>query len=763
MNPFTINHDSNTRRRWSRHPGPWLTVLGALLMLWTATPSSADPYDTARFASNLNYHLKNEHAEYVTIRWSIGQILASNRHNLVDWAAELLEAEPKNANEAMLKIDVLLRVGLDSHAAKVVRQLKSFYPDPTDPILIKNAQELFKTSWEEFHAFDTAFAVCETFPQHAQFASKASVSQVVDRLRLDKGWNKEKREQWLAKMESQTPRELVFGKARKQNWTEYHKIDHPGSVWFFLWFRTRSLGQERNDFISQLKADIEKHPDDSLKAYYFLVLWREISRNDKSRGDEPLWLAETVQPKTCRDAYTLARYILELKPKKPAVILFQRAKTLFEKAEKEPAASDGKDAMTPREKKGYKKAIERWLKQLDSLVILQPDDDATLFDPARFTRDPIIIRPDSSASPLSSTSTAASTAMKEKKPLGTDDPEYWWRKGESSHDEYRRTKSKEAFKKAEEAFKKGLEMTDPASWPADKKKRENLARVRGLLRTSYISILDSEQRFKDSFQLYLYDLKHAPPESQLAKDAVSRLAHGPFRDFLNPDDPILWNWLEKTPVWANREMNFLNGIATRIRETNHKFSPDNEAPESVYAYVERVEKMAMAKDADISRMRYCINMLSSGSYYLGIQPNTERTIPLLEKWLQRKDQQEDQRRHFAESLLSIYYRGNDIDKADALLEKFDHKLDHRETFIQIAQIAAQKDKKELAMKYWRRSANCGLFDADQIQLSKMLREKGLGGEIDAYYNQVKKKLPPFTPNEVPWDGMKKIYYVPLLD
>lgn len=719
--------------------GTKLTILGFVLALWTTALAAADPYAVEKLSpKGLSCTLKKKHPEYASIRWGVEFILSSNQHNLIDWAAEFLEAEPKTAGQVMLKIDVLLRVGLDRHAAKAVPLLKPFYPDATDPLLIKNAQALFQVSCDEFHAFHTAFAVCETFPQHAKFASKEAVAQVVGWLRLE-GWTKEERDQWLTKMEMETPRELVFGKARERRWETDH-IDHPGSVWFYLRFRARNHGEEREDFLSQLKEDIETHPDDSLKAYYFLVLWKEVSRNDKTRGHEPLWLVETVQPKTCRDAYALARYLIEVQRRDAAQKMLQKAKALLDETEKTSTTPENSRKMTPQEKKGYKSAIQELLKRYSS----------SSRSASSFAYD----------KPVSSTSTASSTGMKGKKNAPkTDDPEYWWRQGNSYLKAYRQNKSGEAFRKAEEAFKKGLEMTDPISWPTDKKKRRNCERVRGLLRTHYICLLSFQQRYEESFQLLYYDLKNAPLESQLAKDAAMYLSHGPYRNLLKPDNPAIWNWLEKTRVWSGRETRLLDAIAIRIRDTNRTFSLDNEAPETVYAFVERVEAMAVAKDADPSRMEYCIKILLFHSPLL-IQPNSERIIPLLDKRLQRKDLNPTDRREFGLKLLNAYLKGNYLDKADALLKDPANRLNYRGSFVHLAQLAIQNGRKDLAMRYWRRSANCALLDGEQIHLSRILRQNGLGNEIDAYYKEVKKKLPDFVPVEVLWKGSRKSSYAP---
>ena len=738
MTSLTENGGSNkSLPKRSRRPGPWLAALGAFLTLWIAPPSPADPFEIEKFVPEMKTKNYEDNKVRHPAFWAdsgVQYCLVTNRRNLVDWAAEILDVKPKNAIETLIKINVLQNAGLDRQAAETVRLLKKFYPDPADPIARETAHTILRDVWDRSRAVHTAVAVCETFPQYISGMYHHRFSQIFDQLR-EEGWSDAQREKWLIKLESQVSRELIY-------W-DRPQLDHPGGILILTRYRMQTSDEARRKIFTQLEQDIEKHSDDAVKAYYFLLLWEETFREDKHRNRKMVWFAQTSRPQRYQDAYAFADLLYRwyrsgrFLSTEPARIMLQRAKTLFEKAEQTSATAKESDALAAAKRKWYKSAIEELQKKYDSHF--------------RPTSPPAV------NIALPSTSTANKSAPDNKKEAADkNDPEYWLRQASTLWQTLRQKDNEESPKQAEQteqieyAFKKGLELTDPASWPTDSGKRRKYEILRGQLFIHYMNFLEvSKQDYGEIGRACLKELKIAPHNSQTPTTAAMILSYDYVSPWVDWNDPAIWKWLRGKTYWGSFEEKLLDTMAREISQTVTTLPPPNhEAPKAIYAFIKHLETLAIAKDADLSRMKFCIKILSDPQSPLDIQPNNKRLIPLLEHWSQRKELYEHDRQYVGNQLLHAYLMENRIDKADTFIKSLKNDISQdRAMFLEIARIAAEKGEKDIAMRNWRRSANCALKDKKQLELNRLLRQHGLGDEIDNYYNEVKKKLPRFLPIE----------------
>jgi hypothetical protein len=435
----------------------------------------------------------------------------------------------------------------------------------------------------------------------------------------------------------------------------------------------------------------------------------------------------------------------ELQKWKPAKTMFQKAEELLEKAEETPSKrpSGKRLFMKTGGDDAYREHIDKMLKRCDSGLRSSVE-----------RRQPAPIA--STRTLMTSTSTASSTALDdpeaaalakrkeeekrildEEKQAG-DKPSYWLRRGEFyARDSYQQLSEAEILN-AKQAFEKGLELTDPEADPQNQAKY--MATRKSLLQ-AYTNLLRDGNQHDKVMEILLKELQVSKDETII--HLVTQ--HGNSANIvpcIEPDEPVLWQWLEKKKVWEHQEGLLLDILAKRAFECFEAMppDPDNEAPQVIYDYVTRVEKLA--KEGHASRMEYCSRMLL-GNTSLGIQPNPDRLLPLIQEKLKQKDLNDGDHLQLESNLFQAYLKSGQIKEADALFKDPKCRLSGRVLYQKLARMAATKNENEIALRNWRRSANYSLKDASQIQLNTYLLRYGLRDEIKKYYQDAKKKLPTF--------------------
>ena len=755
------------------------SVLCILVMFVAMQLVSSASSDTVRLSQS---EVEAKIPPFHKIREEIEAELCLEKRNLVDWAVELLEKNPKDVKEALVKIEVMLRAGLDDHAAETVTQLLPLYCDPNHRNAVGNSRMLFYVACRKFQGPQTINALLDTFPEHIDTSSMSSVSMLLCQFR-NNGWKQEQIEQWLITMQKksfQKRRLIPLAQANSRDkhfryqsepWYLEHE-NRPETTWLKIRLGTGMANEKKMQLLDQLEQAARQNPADTLGMLDFIFVWQSTRTRINTvgqNGSELSWIVEVAKPKETLDAYYLGIDLLKAKQWEPAKQMFQKALSLSENSKEESPQDPTQTLMMARRKgRTYKDSIARMIEQCDQNI-----------------KQSSPVKPTSYSSPLLSTSTTsastsnptqdevaktknkqqeaslteirASVKKEEERLLQEEEkmkavPSYWERRANLylKIPHYRRTK--EECQKEEDALKMALKLIkEPTSELQSKGPRQRRPRKshRSELVQRYVDSLRNQMqdRTRDEFNFLLTELENNPPESDSARTAARCLNNkNKYLPFLKPNEPIIWNWIEKQEVWGNDVRTLLYFMACKVREGFDKqlSSPqNNEASEDVYTFIKKLEEMA--KHGHLSRVKLCVDFLL-GSSSLGLQANPERAFLLIQDRLKRGDLDATQQATLASDLFLAYVKGKYFEEADQLFENEDYQLRDRGRYCQLALDSAKANNKQIAMKNWRRSANCALRDERQVELNRMLRQYDLGDQIDAYYQEVKKKLPDF---EVP--------------
>ena len=708
---------------------------------------------------------------FSTLQQEIEKELCFEKRSLVDWAAELLKKEPKTFREALVKIDILLRANLNDEAAKTAGQITKLLPDSKDSQKSSKAKESIKrlaqACSQSYRAPEVSMTIVEMFPDQMDSNMRGTLSQIVYLLR-EKGWEEEKIDKWIVQLQKKATKDrnlmtdippyYVTNHYQMSNRWQIRHDERPGTLWIAIRLENRRDPASKAEFLEQLEEEAKKNPTDILKIADCIWTWRQIPGHLRSSLSDLDWIAETAKPKTSFEAGYLGKMLAEAQQWDTARKMLQKSMDLQEKPSNEKTKRPPQMRLYMRtgSDESFKSQIQRLIKQCDAQLGTSSNSQGPV-------RIPL------SQNQLTSSSTACSTALPpmptppeapvapkltekqkqrqnaemkliEQEDSSKNDPRYWLRRGNFYVEVPYAEMTENEVQNAEKAFQKGLELT--GSKASDTNPRQPSELRRQLLR-SYTNLLRNANRHEKAIELLLEELRNAK-DSSIASMLTQHLQQYPEAlANLKPDEPIIWDWLAKRKTWEYQEQALLDIMARRAKEYVDEvlpFTPENEAPEVIYEFVKRIEKMT--KEGDPSRMEYCTKVLM-GHSSLGINPNPERLIPLLKEKFESKDISENHRMSFARNLFQAYINSGYCKEAETLLKEPKYHLCDRYAFQQIARAAAKKGDKEIAMLNWRRSANYALADSSQISLNQTFRQYGLKDEIDKYYEEIRKKLPTF--------------------
>jgi len=229
-----------------------------------------------------------------------------------------------------------------------------------------------------------------------------------------------------------------------------------------------------------------------------------------------------------------------------------------------------------------------------------------------------------------------------------------------------------------------------------------------------------EQRPGEAVDLLLKELDEVPVDSASSKGAARLLAYD-LRKHVNADEPILWNWISRRKAWENPE----ERLIWRMLESVPAGSRDK--------YFTRAEKLAMLDDADASRA-------ATLGWILNRMGEAQRSMVLLKHSIENATD-DDLKERAAFTLFETYLDLKDWRAAESMFGLAERRLtpsEDPEWLGRVATIAAEKGATKDAMRIFRRVANCNLRD---LQLVEELSELGLRGELRAYYDDVRRRLP----------------------
>ena len=707
--------------------------------------------------------------------------LLSGERDLAEWAAEVKDREPKDMESALIKIDLLLRAGLDRHAAKAVKQLKKQIPelrfDTTEDYLREADLALLISFMYDsanlfYKARETALTILETFPERIN--SLGWSNDPLCDLR-EQGWDDARIAKWLGQMRRRAaghpwPSWQLKGfdrnhpslkKSSNDPDTSYNELVYwwhasktrPEIFWLGLEARhLRSLGQKQKveRLFGELEQAVRKNPSDLSKVYDYL---NAPQHGRRSSGDIVIlpceWIADVFQPQSSTAAYLVAYELEDRVPRKKLARFFEYAiKTPLKKDEfvdfpeiyqpkLRPCFSPFRpELLVGRNPPEVVKHAYRFQTRLHlSQCLMRQDKMPQARELAKEALDiawknhlDTTLFPDT-ITPNPWAPKELETRILKEEETGKTDPKYWLKRASFYKNYYR-------AKEAEHAYKKGLEVAKPA--PRSSRNLPWQKETRAALLFDYIDLLKQKQRAKEAGDLLHDELRNAPANTESAEVAANCLVSLEGYDGPIYEDAMLWKWLEDRSDWQ-KKTSLLQKMAIAFCKATKSRGCKKIAELPQYRhFLKQIEKTTQnGGPADA---------LGCGKLILTFSRDPKRAIKWLRKAVESKDAEKDLQLSATDALLEAYIEANDLENAEKILAELNVKS-HRETpyyMKNLATKAVELGNQKMAMRYWKRLANWSPNDRIILpDLTTQLRQLGLGKAIDAHYREVQKNLPEF--------------------
>lgn len=611
-----------------------------------------------------------------------GILLVRKQQDIAKLASEACSTSAKSPHEAMLKLNILLRAGMNEAARKALEELHEISPD----LGASQVSTIFYKACDDFEAWPLAQRVLEVFAE--------DVTDVWPENRLFKHWRESGRsieaiDQWLSKMPA--GRKGFWIKQRIRFNVQHHRAD---------------------PLIAGMIKEIKENPQDADRALIFLDALIGSGYHPRKQLDLS-WMAGTVKPEGRLQPQRIASHLKSLEQWKPAMTFFRLAiaKPLSE-TEIQEYGSRFQMFMSPGQLKAlFSVGVLEDMAQC--LLKLNRNDEAQkmMVQAADMRKTHQLGMNAHLAGAVQSMSGARviEGRIKEAEALSQDDPQYWRKRAEY----YR---GRREPKQEEAALVKALSLVKPL--PPKERPFKGYSDLRSWILSDYAHFLQRQKRGAEALALIRKEIETSPAASESSKKAAYLLAFD-FRKQINPADDLLWRWLSQRPVWEYVE----ERLVWRMLE--------NAAPKGREEHFARAE--ALVQDKDPSRayvLGWIMNRLE----------NPKRSIPLLNDALERaagKDLKEKTAMILFESYLDV----NDWARAEQIFPEARKRLtvpEETEWYTRIAVAAAASGAKEDAMRIWRVAANANPARPHWL---RQLARHGLADQIKEFYARLAERLP----------------------
>lgn len=657
-----------------------------------------------------------EKIEWWSTDGKVGQQLISQEKNLVDWAAELAASKAKTPEEAVIKISVCMRAGLDDEACDAIRTLWQFGSDQVDNYLLTSC---YYKATDDYLAWDIARTIAETFaPRIHEIALDNRLFKHYRDKDNEKRWSDDEFIAWLdARVES--VREYNREQATKANPNDqlrrfsFYSVK-PIEYWQRLRLRHLAEMGRADEELRRMESSVRENPADAELTIDFL---RSLTflRNTNSvvKPDSLDWMSDICHPSLATDIRQIAGLLADLKQYRTAEAFFRRAIDTKITDEEISRLSMMCQACLPA--KTHRLLFEIGVREDLAKCLLEmgePKKSQKIMVEAADLRQANNLPFNPYLSGVVQSVSGARVIegrIREKEQENKDDPEYWRNRAD-----YYRGRGEPAEEEA--AIRRGLALCPPEPQPQGKAPTQ----MRHWLLSSLTNFLIRQHREDEAVAILLKEMKEVPIDAASSKGAARLLAYD-LPKKVDPDEPILWAWLSRREKWDNPDERLL----WRMLESAPRDSRDK--------YFTRAEKLALKDGVDASRA-------ATLGWILNRMDEAARSVPLLKHAIETTDDKE-QKQKASFTLFESYLDIKDWRAAESMFDVAAQRLstsEDPEWLGRIARIAAEKGDNEDAMRIFRRVANCNL---KYRRLVDELVQFGLKDEISDFYKEVQRKLP----------------------
>jgi tetratricopeptide (TPR) repeat protein len=591
-------------------------------------------------------------------------------------------ATPKDAQDTMFKLCVLMRAGMNREAVKALQELKTRCPE------IDNYQvsSIYYDACDNVLAWEVAKATVEVF---AENISEIALDNRLLKHLLGSGWTVGQVDKWLAGMPKGT-----------------------GNFWVRERLRFNMKHDRGEALVKELSDSVRGNPQNIEGAVAFLdaLIYARHSGDEKW---DLLWMAETIKPKLATEAGKIASGLKTLSNWMTAIVFYEQAVNtpLTEEETRRlgmmsavfvpPGRLRAMFAAHSREgmaecllKLGRKDEAQRWMVEAADIRKKHNLGLNALF---------------AGEVQAASGQRTIEGRIREAEKKSRDDPGYWRERAQ-----YYRGRKESG--QEEEALLKGLSLT--TSQPEPEQRAGRHVDWRAWLLADYAQFLAREKRTGEAVTLLRKEIDEAPAASESSRKAARLLAFD-FDKQVTVDDDVLWRWLGNRPRWEHTEERLL----WRMLESTNRDDLDT--------YFIRAEELALGKDPSrASTLGWIMNRMHF----------PKRSIPLLKHAVENAHDKE-LKDHTRFTLFESYLDTFDWKHAEEIFPDVAGRLTPKELpewYSRIAVMAAKAGAKIDAMRIWRRVAN---LSPSQIEGLDHLVDAGLRDELKDFYREMQKNMP----------------------
>jgi len=615
--------------------------------------------------------------------WKAGagatELLFLQKRNIADLAKEMISSEPADAQQAMLKINIMMRAGMNNEAIKTLKLLKRLCPN------LDNHQIscIYYAATDKYGAWNIARATVEIF------ADNISELCLYNRLEAhfeNSGWDVNSIDSWFANMPA----------------------DKTG-FWIKEHLRYNAKHGREKELLRRLSDEVKTHADDPNAVIRFLDA--VIYAHDAGKSDwDVSWISETCRPNKASSTSDIADRLKTLNHWLPAAKLYGLAMDIpLTDAEVDHM---GMMCQIPLPKETLKMQFAANVRENLAQCLLktgETQESQQLMEEAAKIREKYNLGSNMSLAGVVQAQSGArviEAQIREKEEQSRDDPEYWldrafYYRGRKEPDE------------EEKAYKKALELARPTPTPRGKAQPN----VRDRVIRDYTTFLKNAKRDEEAVLLLTKELRDVPANLSSVQVSANILARD-FERLIDPNEEVYWKWLSNRQKWEHTE----EGLLQRMLK-----NANNMKPEECFAHAEK-----LAKD-NPSRSK-TLGCIMKGMILF------QRSIPLLRYAVEHTDDNEIWESAVF-CLLESYLDSGDWKRAEAIFPQAASRLSAgkiSEWYGRISIVAAKSGAKEDAIRIWKKVANINLCEWDVI---RGLAKAGLKKELVEYYENIQKSLP----------------------
>jgi hypothetical protein len=643
-----------------------------------------------------NLYAAEDKADWWQIQKDLTNKLWNSNIDITELVKNVNSVSPKNAREAMNKLSLMLRTGMDKEGVQTLRELKALYPE------IDNSQieSIYYDAVDNYQAWDFAKATVEVF---AENISQIDLSYRLINYLKSSGWSVRKIDDWLADKP----------KGKNNFWIKER-----------LAFNVKH--KQGDKLIKELSDNVRDNPQDIENTIAFLDALI-YARNNNEIWDLS-WMSEVIKPKLITQDESLASKLYQLSQWSTAEVFYQYALDMELSEDEVRQLSMSYQAFVPDEimRAGFKVKVREDMSNC-LLKLDQKDQAQKWMEEAANIREEYDLGLNSVFAgqvQAASGQRVIEGRILENEEISENEPQYW-----SERAGYYRGRKEAA--QEEYALKKGLALTKPKIEQEGAFKRS--MDLRSSLLNSYASFLKRQNRSKDAVDLLLKEISEAPANSESAIQAARLLAYD-FEKLVSVNDEVLWTWLKNRTKWEYPEerliWRMLENAVPAERAFERRIS-ENDISEILDKNLSRAEKLAFENDPT----RACT--LGWIENRMGFP---KRSIALLEYACENAND-EGLKEKSAFNLLESYLDTGNWKNADEIFSEAAKRLTYKEIpdwYARVALAAARSGATRDAMRIWKRFANINPARFDWLD---DIAEYGLKDELIDFYGQMQEKMP----------------------